>query len=67
MTKYLLEIKKIKKVFNHKNGLIKVFDIDNLTPFLPPHTNFTVMSPRDRTYTKSEFGMFSVMLCCNNS
>jgi len=26
MTKYLLEIKKIKKVFNHKNGLIKVFD-----------------------------------------
>ena len=30
MTKYLLEIKKIKKVFNHKNGLIKVFDNVNL-------------------------------------
>ena len=30
MTKYLLEAKKIKKIFNHKNGIIKIFENVNL-------------------------------------
>tara|TARA_B100001769_G_C22080536_1_gene582195 strand:- start:524 stop:1228 length:705 start_codon:yes stop_codon:yes gene_type:complete len=30
MTKYLLEANKIKKIFNHKNGIIKIFENVNL-------------------------------------
>ena len=30
MTKYLLEVNKIKKIFNHKNGVIKIFENVNL-------------------------------------
>ena len=30
MTKYLLEANKIKKIFNHKNGIIKIFENINL-------------------------------------